>query len=174
MSVISFILSLFKEEKEIQSAQETQSVMTYSQVAVDLIKKFEGCRLTAYKDGNGILTIGWGHTGDDVVWNTTWTQEHADLILLDDIKKRAVDSLNRLLKVSLNQNRFDALVSLCYNIGEGNLRTSHVLVYTNAMMFSYVPMNIMRWDIISGKKSEGLFQRRMEEVALWNKPIKSA
>ncbi len=146
-----------------------KQLMKASQDAIDLIKSFEGCRLEAYKDGNGILTIGWGHTGDDVVWNTKWTQDYADYKMLQDVQKKAVQPLNRMIDVTLSQNQFDALVSLCYNIGQGHFSTSRVLGCINKELFYSVPEAILEWDLIGGNPSAGLKRRRKAEVALWLK-----
>ena len=141
--------------------------MTASPVAVAMIKAQESCRLNAYKDPRGVLTCGWGHTGGDVVWNTQWSQEHADAVLVSDIEIRAVKPLNRLLTVRLNHNQFDALVDFTYNCGEGNLAKSTLLQVINAGMFASVPLQLAQWNKIAGRVSSDLVRRREAEIALW-------
>ena len=90
--------------------------MVISKRGLDLIKSFEGCRLSAYRDSVGVLTIGYGHTSG-VTEGMVITQERADALLLEDIDRyeRNVMSWNYLYNWS--QNEFDALVSFAFNIG---------------------------------------------------------
>ncbi len=85
-----------------------------------LIKYYEGCRLTAYKlPGEANWTIGYGHCGSDVYQGMTITQEQADAYFEEDIKvfEESVNYWNDTYKLDLNQNQFDALVSITYNFG---------------------------------------------------------
>lgn len=90
--------------------------MEISKRGVDLIKGFEGCRLSAYRDSVGVLTIGYGHTRG-VTEGMVITQEKADALLLADLDRfeRNVNSWNYIYNWS--QNEFDALVSFAFNIG---------------------------------------------------------
>lgn len=90
--------------------------MKISKRGLDLIKSFEGCRLSAYRDSVGVLTIGYGHTSG-VTEGMVITQERADTLLLEDIDRyeRNVMSWNYIYNWS--QNEFDALVSFAFNIG---------------------------------------------------------
>ena len=94
--------------------------MNLSEKGISLIKKFEGCHLTAYLCPAGKWTIGYGHTAG-VVKGMKITQEQADEYLRQDCKssEKAVNALGR----NLNQNQFDALVSFAFNCGVGNLKT---------------------------------------------------
>ena len=83
--------------------------MNISQNGIELIKKFEGCRLEAYKCPAGILTIGYGHTGSEVHLGQKITQEQAEKYLKQDITIHS-NNVSRLVKAPLNQNQFDALV----------------------------------------------------------------
>ena len=91
------------------------------------IKAWEGCRLTAYRCPAGVLTIGYGHTGPDVTEGMTITGPQAVALFNADVDKfaRSVEAV--LAGVSLKQKQFDALVSLAYNIGLGNLKKSTLL-----------------------------------------------
>ena len=84
--------------------------MNISQKGINLIKNFEGCRLTAYKCPANILTIGYGHTGSDVHTGQKITQEEAEKLLRQDLIVHC-NNVSKLVKVPLNQNQFDALVS---------------------------------------------------------------
>lgn len=97
--------------------------MKISEKGLALIKEFEGCELNAYRCPSNVLTIGWGHT-EDVQEGQTITQEQADNMLIADMEKYEgyVNSCKEI-GFTLNQNKFDALVSFTYNCGQGNLAT---------------------------------------------------
>lgn len=97
--------------------------MKTSDKGKNIIKKFEGCRLTAYKPvaAEKYYTIGWGHYGADVTANMKISQERADELLTEDLKKFE-DRVNGT-GLTLTQNQFDALVSFTYNCGAGNLQS---------------------------------------------------
>jgi lysozyme len=61
--------------------------MDISASGIALIKQFEGCRLSAYRDVSGVLTVGWGHTGKDVTKGLTITQARADTLLRQDLNE---------------------------------------------------------------------------------------
>jgi GH24 family phage-related lysozyme (muramidase) len=133
-----------------------------SQNGIDLIKRFEGCRLTAYKPvaAEKYYTIGYGHYGPDVVKGMKITQAQADAFLNADLKKyeNAVNST----KLVLNQNQFDALVSFTYNCGAGNLKK----LVTNRSM-SQIADALLCYNKGSGKVLAGLTWRRQAERSLF-------
>ena len=90
--------------------------MTISQTGLNLIKRFEGLRLTAYKDATGTLTIGYGHTGKDVREGQTITEEQAESLLRQDLKSSEY-CVEQAAQAHINQNQFDALVSFTFNVG---------------------------------------------------------
>lgn len=111
--------------------------MRLSEKGLDLIKSFEGyhskqpdgsCK--AYKCPAGVYTCGWGCT-EGVGPLTHWSQAEATEALANEMRKheRAIESM---VKVPLNQHQFDAIVSLCYNIGAGNVKKSALLKHLNA------------------------------------------
>lgn len=99
-----------------------RSGMKTSQKGIDLIKRFEGCRLQAYKavPSEKCYTIGYGHYGSDVTPGMSITQVQADALLMQDLMRYEAAVSDAGLK--LNQNQFDALVSFAYNCGCGNLK----------------------------------------------------
>ncbi|MBQ5930381.1 MAG: lysozyme, partial [Clostridia bacterium] len=76
--------------------------MRISKNGIDLIKKFEGCRLTAYKCPSGIYTIGYGHTSG-VKKGQKITQKQAEAYLREDVKKFE-NGVNKAVFVPLTQN----------------------------------------------------------------------
>ena len=135
--------------------------MRTSQKGIDLIKKFEGCRLEAYKCPAGIWTIGYGHT-KGVKDGQIITQEQAEEFLREDLRifEQTVESC---VKVPLSQNQFDALVSFCYNCGSGALKTSTLLRLLNEGNYSSAADQFLRWNKAGGKVLVGLTRRREEE-----------
>jgi lysozyme len=140
--------------------------MKHSPKATLLVEHFENCRLTAYLDENGIWTIGWGHTGPAVVEGLTCTQAQADAWQDEDLAT-ADAAIARLVKMALNQNQHDALVSLIYNIGQGNFAKSTTLRQLNQGDAIGACAAIAMWNKIGGRVSRGLSVRRAAEQALF-------
>ena len=94
--------------------------MNIGNKGLELIKSFEGCRLSSYKCPTNKWTIGWGRTSG-VYEGMVITQEQADQFLFEDVQ-RFVNAVNQYqVRFNFNQNQFDALVSFTYNCGEGSL-----------------------------------------------------
>ena len=139
--------------------------MKISEEGISLIKRFEGCRLEAYKCSAEVLTIGYGHTGG-VKEDDTITQEEADKLLKADVfkfEKNVEDNV----KVELNQSQFDALVAWTFNLGVGNLRSSTMLQKLNNEDYTSVPSEMKRWNKAGGKTLDGLIRRREAESLLF-------
>ena len=101
--------------------------MELSEKIKQMIKGWEGCRLTAYRCPAGVLTIGYGHTGSDVTAGKKITQSEADRLFDKDIKRFADKVAPLFTGVNLNNNQFDALVSLSYNIGSLSVKAPTLL-----------------------------------------------
>ena len=143
--------------------------MNISQNGIELIKKFEGCRLEAYKCPAGILTIGYGHTGSEVRLGQKITQEQAEKYLKQDLTIHS-NNVSRLVKVPLNQNQYDALVSFEYNVGYGNFASSTMLKLLNQKKYSEAAAQFGRWVYANKKVLQGLVKRRAAEKELFVKP----
>lgn len=143
--------------------------MTPSNNAYDLIKRFEGCRLTAYPDpatGGDPWTIGVGHTGPEVHPGMTISQSIADAYLVKDAE-HAADAVRRAVTVPMTQGQFDALVSLMFNIGAGAFQKSTLLRKLNAGDTLGASLEILRWDKANNKVMPGLTRRRAAEQSLY-------
>ena len=141
--------------------------MKISAKGLDLIKRFEGCRLTSYKDVGGIWTVGWGTIGPHVGPNLTITQAQADSWLQEHVDQFSARVTN-LVKVSVNQNQFDALVSFTYNVGVSAFQGSTLLRLLNdGAEPSVVASEFLRWNKVDGKIIEGLKRRREAERELF-------
>lgn len=155
---------------------------TISNDGIEFIKSFEGCYLTAYDDLQpkvvltsstkiiGTLTIGWGHTGDVKIGQTI-TKEQADKMLVNDLTSY-INHVNNPKYVpftsQLNQNQFDALVSFCYNCGQGNLKNLCV-----NRTITQVPNEMLKYVKSKGITLRGLVRRREAEKQLFEKPVKA-
>lgn len=135
--------------------------MKISKRGLEMIKSFEGCRLSAYRDSVGVLTIGYGHTSG-VTEGMTISQERADALLLEDINKyeRNVMSWNYLYNWS--QNEFDALVSFAFNIGSIDQLTGY-----GKRDKSVIADKILMYCHAGGSVLPGLKRRREAERALF-------
>ena len=139
--------------------------MKTSPKGIALIKEFEGLRLKAYLCPGGVWTIGYGHTAgvkSGMVISEAQAEEYlkADLISFE----RYLNGLG----LALNQNQFDALISLIYNIGIGNfqkstlLRKARINANDNSIMDEF-----LRWVYSKGRVLPGLQRRRLREMKLY-------
>lgn len=132
-------------------------------IALRLIKQFEGCRLEAYKDIVGIPTIGWGETMN-VQMGMKWTQQQAD----DALKARAQHFLTGVLLAcprlaACTSNQQAACTSLAYNIGLSAFANSTVCKRLAAGDRAGAADAILMWNKAGGKVVAGLDNRRKEE-----------
>jgi len=140
--------------------------MKCSQEGLALIKKFEGCRLKAYRCSANVLTIGYGHTGG-VKEDDTISQPEADELLENDIAKFEKYVSDNVVP-ELKQYQFDALVAWTFNLGVGNLRSSTMLKKLNEYGdYDSVPSEMKRWNKAGGKTLDGLIRRRKAEGLLF-------
>ena len=139
--------------------------MNISKKGIDLIKRFEGCRLKAYRCPAGVWTIGYGHTGN-VKSTDVITQEKAEEILKRDLKVHE-DNVKRVVKIALTQNQFDALVSFEYNVGYGAFANSTLLKLLNAGNYNGASKQFERWVYAGDRVLEGLLKRRKAERELF-------
>ncbi|MBD5444999.1 MAG: lysozyme [Lachnospiraceae bacterium] len=140
--------------------------MSISDKGVELIAKYEGCRLEAYKCPAGIWTIGYGHTAGVQPGQTLPSKEAAKALLKEDLKKYGghVNSCvkNGHISFPLNQNQFDALTSFCYNCGSGTLQK-----LVSGRDAATVAEKLLLYNKGGGKVLPGLVKRREEERALF-------
>lgn len=143
--------------------------MKTNKAGIDLIKKYEGCRLTAYKCPAGVLTIGYGHTtgvkaGDKI------TQAQADKLLQSDIiqYENIVNECNKKYKYDFNRNQFSALVSFTFNCGAGNLS---MLLQNGKRNKQAIAQKMLLYCNANGKPLKGLQDRRQAEQDLYNTEV---
>lgn len=140
--------------------------MKTSKKGFEIIKKYEGCRLTSYRDPVGVPTIGYGHTAG-VKMGQTITQAQADAYLVQDAgtAERAVFRYDSTYH--WNQNQFDALVSFTFNCGVGNLGK---LTANGTRTIREISAKLLSYCKAGGNTLSGLVRRRKEEKALFDTP----
>ena len=150
--------------------------MIVSKNGLDLIKEFESFKSKPYLCPSQKATIGWGSTyypdGKKVtLQDKEITEEKAFEILEYIANKDFGSNINKVVKVPLNQNQFDALVSFAYNIGNGNFNSSTLLRWLNQGNYKEASIQLLRWDKSKGIVLNGLTKRRKAEKALFDKVI---
>lgn len=141
--------------------------MRYSANGCALTEYFENCKLRAFQDTGGVWTIGYGHIhgvkpGDEC------SKDQAAIWLSEDVNI-AESAVNRLVKIVLTQNQFDALVDFCFNVGTGAFANSTLLKYLNASKIEQASNEFKRWDMDDGRHIAGLANRRKAEENLFDK-----
>ena len=140
--------------------------MNIGQRGIDLIQEYEQCKLVAYKPTpDDVWTCGWGST-KGVTESTVWTQDEADERFLADIEwvERCV---NDAVTSQLTQNEFDALCSLCFNIGCKAFTDSTLVRLLNEGALDEAELQFARWSKQKGKTLAGLTRRREAERQLF-------
>lgn len=142
------------------------------QSTVDFIEKLEGRKPTIYKDIAGNDTVGVGHLvvmpqDANLYDSQPLTEKQIDLLLFDDLKPFA-DEISKKITVPLNQNQFDALMALEFNIGKYGFDSSTLVKDINAKASKEEITNAwMAWNHIKGTVSDALTERRKKEIDLF-------
>ena len=148
--------------------------MMMTEEGISLIKKYEGCKLTAYKCPAGVWTIGYGNTfyedGSTVKPGDKITQKRADQLLRNILEKKFLEPIRKLIVSDINDNMFSAIVSFTYNVGIGNLKSSTLLKKVNANPNDQsISLEFKKWVKSAGKVLPGLVRRRESESDLYFK-----
>src|SRR5436853_1141896 len=143
--------------------------MQMSPHGLELLEQWEGFKTTVYKDSAGLPTIGVGHlltkselssgkitiNGLPVKYHDGLTEQQVADLLAQDVQS-AVAAVSSHVKVSLNQNQFDALVSFAFNVGVGAFTGSTLLRVLNQSQYNQVPAQLLRWTRAGGHQVQGL------------------
>lgn len=147
---------------------------------IDLIKKYEGCSLTAYRCPAGVFTIGYGSTrylnGEPVKEGDIITQEEANKLFkdtIDNFEYQVKMILGDTLKTILPESAISALVSLAYNIGVSAFAKSTLLkvIKQNKNNLRDIEFQWNRWNKANGKVLNGLIKRREEEFEMYKNAV---
>lgn len=140
-----------------------------SDAAVAFAAGREGLRLIAYQDVGGVWTIGYGHTGREVIAGRKIDKDEAWELLRSDLKT-AASRIAALVKAAviadLTLNQYSALLSFVFNVGADAKWT--IWKRLNARQFDQVPLELMKFVNVGDKKVQGLVNRRADEVKLWS------
>jgi lysozyme len=165
-----------EEEEEEEEKYKKGYEWKFSQDGWDHIREEEGLRLKAYKIGDGMITVGYGHAEpikkSKFKVGETITKEKAEELLKDDLKK-AADGVRRMFKdweeegidIPITQSMFDALVSMAYNAGVGGLRRSDVVDKLKSGEYEQAGDSILNFK--TSKKFPGLAKRRQKESEMF-------
>lgn len=156
------------DKDEFEKRMYPNQMMYPSENAYELIRRHEKLVLTAYDDGFGNMTIGYGHViqPGDKFSSPTLTERQAEYILKNDAKL-AAKAIDELVRVKLDQNQFDALISLIFNVGRGSFAESKLLTALNKSDFNTAAKEILTFTKVNGKVNEHLIGRRKAEAALF-------
>ena len=146
--------------------------MKTSEKGLAMIKEFEGFKSKPYKCPAGVPTIGYGSTfylnGSKVkLTDRAISEKEASELLIKSLAKYE-NTINVAVKVPLDQNEFDALVSFVYNLGSGNFISSTLLKLINANASPVeVSQQFIKWNKCNGEPLDGLTRRREAERDLY-------
>jgi GH24 family phage-related lysozyme (muramidase) len=149
--------------------------MSVNKATLDLIKQFEGCKLTAYQDIVGVWTIGYGTTamadvGIVPAKGMTITQDRAEDLLRMGVDKFA-STVDAMITTKVNQNERGACVCLAYNIGPNAFSKSTVLRELNVGHKDKAAAAFRMWNKAGGEVIKGLVNRREAEIKLFLTPV---
>lgn len=157
--------------------------MIISEKGLELIKKFEGCKLQSYDDYNdnivnsgdnvlGTLTIGYGHI-ENVFRGQVISQSQADELLRNDMihySNEVQEVINKgIISFEVNQNMFDALVSFNYNLGQGNL-----IKLCQGRDYKTIADKMLLYNNAGSVWEDGLTKRRQAERDLFLQPCETS
>ena len=138
---------------------------------IAMIGSFEGLRTEAYLDAVGVPTICYGSTKNVQIG------QKVDKAYCDSLLKHETGHFGRqvlaLVKVPINQNQYDALVSFAYNVGIGNFANSTLLKKLNLGEYDAAAKEFDRWVFAKGRKLPGLVKRRAAERELFSRPVQT-
>ena len=141
-----------------------KDIVAITKSTFNFITGFEGKRNKAYRDPKGLWTIGVGHlikTDEQYLLHATLTDEQVEELFKSDLKW-CDEAVNESVRVPLTQNQYDALYSLCFNIGETNFKKSTVVKKINENDLKGAADAILMWN-----KPAVLQKRRERERALF-------
>lgn len=142
------------------------TLMKIDNEGLNLIKRFEGLSLKAYKCPAGVMTVGYGHTGKDVKAGMQITERQAVELLKKDVAvaEKVLNSLN----INFTQNGFSSLCSFIFNLGAGAFATSTLKKKIVARADDEaICAEIVKWVNAGGKPLVGLKRRRVAEANMF-------
>jgi lysozyme len=141
-------------------------------IGIGFIKQWERFSSVVYLSATGDRIIGYGHRIEfnEHIASSITEQQAIELLRKDLVKFE--DAAFNLIKVKLNQNQFNAFVSLVYNVGPENIKGTRLLELLNSYKFDLAMQYWKLFDRVGGKEIEDLKHRRLAEIELFNTPVK--
>jgi len=161
------ILSILNEFMATDVPPKKTFIRAYSisNGALDMIKKFEDFSSKAYKDTDGKMVIGYGtRIPDSSYLKKEISEAEAEKLLTNHLNKQVVPYIKTNVKRALNQNQWDALASLVYNIGGSRFAKSNLLKMINDGNLKGIRKEWLEWRLSQGKVLGGLEKRRTQEI----------
>ena len=165
--------------------------MKLSKAGADLMHRYEGFRSKPYLCPAHIWTIGYGHVlyQDQIRLpmvrkegvpglirkeyplkpedNRVWTKEEINRLFEQDVATFERGVLRLVPSSAGSQGRFDALVSISFNFGLGNLQRSSIRMRANRGDHEGAAEAFMLWTKAGGRELPGLVKRRLDEKQLY-------
>jgi len=145
-----------------------QDIVAITKSTFDFITNFEGKRNKAYKDSKGLWTIGVGHlikSDEQYLLNAVLTDQQVEDLFKSDLKW-CDEAVMNSVRAPLNQNQYDALYSLCFNIGADHFKQSEVVQHINQLDYTKAADAFLNWS-----KPAVLKPRRQKERQLFLTPV---
>ncbi len=133
--------------------------------ALEIARRFEGCRLNAYQDPVGIWTIGYGHTPAQA--GQVIDQDTAESLLLADMKTAATAAMRLCPDLVARPNCLEAVSDFVFNLGTGRLQASSLRRRINQGEWELAAQEFGKWVLAAGRRLPGLVLRREAERALF-------
>lgn len=172
MKTVLMMLISLSTTLSMNSNMESEEVMIVPKQAKEIIKKFEGLRLTAYKDSVGVSTVGFGHTKltpppctDCMVI----TEQQANGMLENDLE-HTLSMIQGHIKADLTDNQLSAVLSFAFNLGANAFIKSTLLKELNNGNIDKASNEFLKWNKAGGKILAGLTKRRVAERELFLTP----
>lgn len=136
-------------------------------LAAEFIEPFEGVRLRSYKDSGGVWTIGIGAVGPGIKEGTVWTERQVIERFKEDLDERYEQMIRLLSDSPTTDNQGAAMLSLLFNIGSGNFKSSTVLREHRLKKYDRAANAFLMWNKAGGVVIGGLVRRRQAEKQLY-------
>lgn len=163
-TIVDDYVRVYKSEENEICEVDICDIQSVSKEAIENIKRFEGCRLVAYLDSNGLYAIGYGHIGAKE--GDRISEERANELFMSDISK--IEDYLVDLGICRTQGEFDSLASFIYNVGTTKFENSALLSsIRNSKGVDVIKSEFMRWVYANGKELQGLKERRTWEASQW-------
>lgn len=154
------------------------------EIALALIKDFEGWSAKPYNDPVGLCTVGYGHLISmtrcenldlNIVEKGRFSKpisKEEGLKVLEEDTFTARRAVQKLVRIKMSDDQFGALASFTFNLGKENFAFSHLLQFVNKGKDKLATKEFGRWIKSKGKILQGLIDRRKCSATLFRGDLK--